>query len=138
MSIATIYGNLQGLKPNQLKKLKRLYHQSIRSDRLTTIELAERIAAVSTELKKPLSVYLNRRGQVIRVGVGTPRQTQIPPLELPRYGAQRLSGIRCLATTLKSHPPTEASLTAMVRQRLDALITLTLSGQGVMRKGGGC
>ena len=76
MSTATIYGNLQGLKPNQLKQLQKLYHQRIRSDRLTTTELAERIAAISTELKKPVSVYLNRRGQVIRVGVGTPRQTQ--------------------------------------------------------------
>ena len=137
MSTATIYGNLQGLKPNQLKQLQKLYHQHIRSDRLTTTELAERIAAISSELKKPVSVYLNRRGKVIRVGVGTPRQTQIPPLELPRYGAERLSGIRCLATSLSSNPPSEASLTAMVRQRLDALITLSLSGKGVMRKGGG-
>ena len=137
MSIATIYGNLQGLKPNQLKKLQKLYHQRIRSDRLTTPELAERIAAISTEIKQPISVYFNRRGQVIRVGVGTPGQTQIPPLELPRYGVQRLSGIRCLTTSLKSNPPNEASLTAMVRQRLDALITLTLSSRGVMRKGGG-
>ena len=137
MSIATIYGNLKGLKPNQLKQLQKLYHQRIRNDQLTSPELAQRLAAISTDLKKPVSIYLNRRGQVIRVGVGTPSQTQIPPLELPRYGVQRLSGIRCLATSLKSHPPNEASLTAMVRQRLDALITLTLTGQGVMRKGGG-
>ena len=137
MSLATIYGNLQGLKPYQLKQLQKLYHQHIRSDRLTSTELAERIAAISTDLKKPISVYLNRRGQVIRIGVGTPHQTQIPPLELPRYGAQRLSGIRCLGTSLKSNPPSEASLTAMVRQRLDALITITLSSQGVIRKGGG-
>ncbi len=137
MSLATIYGNLQGLKLYQLKQLKKLYHQHIRSDRLTTKELAERIASISTDLKKPISLYLNRRGQVIRVGVGTPHQTQIPPLELPRYGAQRLSGIRCLGTSLKSHPPSEASLIAMVRQRLDALITINLSSRGVMRKGGG-
>ena len=87
MTTENIYGNLQGLKPNQLKQLQKLYQQRIRSDRLTTTELAERIAAVSTDLKQPVCVYLNRRGQVIRVGVGTPRQTQIPPLELPRYGA---------------------------------------------------
>ena len=103
MSIETIYGNLQGLKPSQLKQLQRLYHQKIRGDRLTTTELAERIAAISTEIKQPLCVYINRRGQVIRVGVGTPRQTQIPPLEIPRYGAGRLSGIRCLTISLKSN-----------------------------------
>ncbi|MBL1209185.1 GTPase HflX [Geminocystis sp. GBBB08] len=137
MTTENIYGNLQGLKPSQLKQLQKLYHQHIRSDRLTTTELAERIAAISTDIKQPLCVYLNRRGQVIRVGVGTPRQTQIPPLELPRYGVQRLSGIRCLATSLKPIPPSEACLTAMARQRLDALVMFTLTGSGVLRKGGG-
>lgn len=137
MTTENIYGNLQGLKANQLKQLQKLYHQRIPIDRITTPELAERIAAISTEIKQSVCVYLNRRGQVMRVGVGTPRQTQIPPLELPRYGAQRLSGIRCLATSLKPIPPTEACLTAMARQRLDALVMLTLTGEGIMRKGGG-
>lgn len=71
------------------------------------------------------------------MGVGSPCQTQIPPLELPRYGAGRLSGIRCIATTLKSGPPSEASLTAMAIQRLDALVLLTLTGSGFERRGGG-
>ncbi len=71
------------------------------------------------------------------MGVGTPRQTQIPPLELPRYGAERLSGIRCIATKLKTEPPKESSLTAMIRQRLDALVVLTLTGTGKLRRGGG-
>jgi GTP-binding protein HflX len=74
---------------------------------------------------------------VIRVGVGTPRQTQIPPLELPRYGAERLSGIRCIATHLKSEPPNEAALTAMALQRLDALIVINITGSGFQRRGGG-
>ena len=64
------------------------------------------------------------------MGVGTPRQTQIPPLELPRYGQGRLSGIRCIATHLKPEPPGEAALTAMAIQRLDALVWLTLTGGG--------
>lgn len=71
------------------------------------------------------------------MGVGTPQQTQIPPLELPRYGAERLSGIRCIATQLKSEASSEAALTAMVLQRLDALVVLTLTGEGFERRGGG-
>lgn len=84
-----------------------------------------------------MCAYVNRRGQVIRVGVGTPRQTQIPPLELPRYGAERLSGIRCIATQLKPEPPSEAALTAMALQRLDALVVLNITGSGFERRGGG-
>lgn len=95
------------------------------------------MGAISTEIQQPICSYLNRRGQVIRVGVGTPHQTQIPPLELPRYGAERLSGIRCIATTLKPQPPKESTLTAMALQRLDMLAVLTLTGQGFERRGGG-
>lgn len=84
-----------------------------------------------------MCAYVNRRGQVIRVGVGTPRQTQIPPLELPRYGAERLSGIRCIATQLKPEPPSEAALTSMALQRLDALVVLNITGSGFERRGGG-
>lgn len=84
-----------------------------------------------------MCAYINRRGQVIRVGVGTPRQTQIPLLELPRYGAERLSGIRCIATHLKAEPPNEAALTAMALQRLDALVVLNITGTGFTRRGGG-
>ncbi len=106
-------------------------------DCITTPEFSQRIAAISTEINQPVCAYVNRRGQVIRVGVGTVRQTQIPPLELPRYGAERLSGIRCIATDLKSDLPSEATLTAMALQRLDVLVVLILSGGGFERRGGG-
>jgi GTPase len=135
--IETIYGNCKGLKSKQIEQLSRLYRQHLPIDCFTTVEFAQRVAAISTEIGQPVCAYINRRGQVIRVGVGNPRQTQIPPLELPRYGAERLCGIRCLATKLESEPPKESSLTAMAVQRLDALLTLTLTGGGIMRKGGG-
>lgn len=137
MPIETIYGNLQGLKSSQIKQLQRLYHQRIPGDRITTPEFAQRLAAISADINQPACAYINRRGQVIRVGVGTPRQTQIPPLELPRYGAERLSGIRCIAAQLKPEVPNEAALTAMALQRLDALVVLTVTGEGFERRGGG-
>ncbi len=120
-----------------MKQLQRLYHQRLPGDRIITPELGQRLAAISTEINQPVCAYINRRGQVMRVGVGTPRQTQIPPLELPRYGAERLSGIRCIATQLKSEVPSESALTAMALQRLDALVLLTLTGEGFERRGGG-
>ncbi|WP_202925207.1 GTPase HflX [Myxacorys almedinensis] len=117
--------------------MQRLYHQRLPGDRITTPEFAQRLAAISTDINQPICTYVNRRGQVIRVGIGTPRQTQIPPLELPRYGAERLCGIRCIATQLKHDTPGESALTAMAIQRLDALVALTLTGGGFERRGGG-
>ncbi len=137
MPIETIFGNLQGLKHSQQKQLQRLYHQRIPGDSFTTPEFAQRLAAISTEINQPVCAYLNRRGQVIRVGVGTPRQTQIPLTELPRYGAERLSGIRCIATQLKPEYPSDGALTAMALQRLDALIVLNITATGFQRRGGG-
>ncbi|NCR42587.1 MAG: GTPase HflX [Microcystis aeruginosa W13-11] len=135
--IDTIFGNTQGLKASQMKQLQRLYHERLPIDTLTTPEFAQRLAAISTDIHQPLCTYINRRGQVIRVGVGTPRQTQFSLLELPRYGSERLCGIRCIATELKQEPPKESSLTAMALQRLDALVILTLTGTGMIRRGGG-
>jgi GTPase len=125
------------LKTSQIKQLQRLYHQRLPIDHVTTPEFAQRLAAISTDMGQPVCAYINRRGQVIRVGVGTPRQTQIPPLELPRYGAERLSGIRCIATQLKLDPPGEVALTAMAVQRLDAMVLITLTGTGFQKRGGG-
>jgi GTPase len=135
--IETIYGNLQGLKSNQIKQLRKLYNERLPGDRLTTPEFAQKLAAISAEIRDPVSVYINRRGQIIRLGVGTPGQTQIPPLELPRYGAERLSGIRCISTQLKSEIPSESALTSMAIQRLDALVTLNITGSGFQKRGGG-
>ncbi len=135
--IEKIYGELKGLKSSQLKDLKRIYHQRLPIDCVTTPEFAQRLAAISTEINQAVCAYVDRRGHVIRVGVGSPHKTQIPVLELPRYGAERLCGIRCIATQLKIEPPSHSVLTAMAIQRLDAMALLTLTGGGFTRKGGG-
>jgi len=132
----TIYGNLQGLKSSQIKHLQRLYEQRQPGDRLITSEFAQQLAAISTEIHHPVCSYINRRGQVVRVAVGTPDKTQIPPQELPRHGAQRLSGIRCVATQLKGETPDAAALMAMAQQRLDALVVLIPTENGAKRRGG--
>ncbi|MDX1976498.1 MAG: GTPase HflX [Pseudanabaenaceae cyanobacterium bins.68] len=86
------------------------------------------MASISTEIAQPICCLINRRGQVIRVALGTPHQTKIPPSELPRYGAERLCGLRCVHTCWLS--PSPSDLTAMVMQRLDSLISLSLNAQG--------
>jgi GTPase len=119
-----------GLKSNQLKQLQRLYRSRLPQTSFTTPEFAQRLAAISTEIKQPICAFANRRGQIIRVGLGTPNQAKIPPMELPRYGDERLCGLRCISTSLRREPPTGADLTAMAMQRLDTLVTLTLNESG--------
>jgi GTP-binding protein HflX len=129
----------KGLKPYQRKQLQRLYQLRLPPNRLVTVEFAQRLGALTQDLEsQPISVYLNRRGQVIRVGLGSPFETQIPAWELPRQGAERLSGIRCITTQVGPGGPSQKALTAMALQRLDALITLSVSPlKGRLRRGGG-
>lgn len=123
-----VYGNLQGLKASQIKQLQRLYEQRQPGDRFATPEFAQQLAAISSDIHQPVCSYINRRGQVVRVGVGTPAQTQLSPSDLPRQSTERLSGIRCLVA--QPHAPDAASLVAMTRQRLDALVVLAPEGNG--------
>jgi GTPase len=118
------------LKPSQVKQLQRLYRTRLPQEVFTTLEFAQRLAGISAEIEQPICCFVNRRGQVIRVGLGTPNQAKIPPLELPRYGEERLCGLRCIGTTLQKESPSTADLTAMLMQRLDSLITLTLNPSG--------
>ncbi len=133
--IHPIYGNTQGLKPSQLKQLERLYRLRLPAARLTTPEFAQRLAALAQDINLPLCAFVDRRGHVIRVGLGTPDRAKIPPLELPRYGSGRLCGLRCVYLSPKGEPPSDADLTAMVRQRLDALVTLLPGDRGYVERG---
>jgi GTPase len=123
--MVTVHGNLQGLKSGQIKQLEQLYDEQPSSDRLVTSEFAERVAALSQAIHHPICCYINRRGQIVRVGVGTPMQTQLSEADLPRRSGDRLSGIRCVVAQFQS--PDTSAFIAMLRQRLDALIVLKLA-----------
>ncbi|MGA7953133.1 MAG: GTPase HflX [Gloeobacterales cyanobacterium] len=117
-----------------MRRLGHLYRRSLPADVFTTPEFAQRLAALSAEIDASLCVYVNRRGQIVRVAVGTPHQTQFAPHELPRQGAERLSGLRCISTQLHTGALPKSALTALAMQRLDALVTLSVSSEGRKRK----
>ncbi|MBD1912103.1 MULTISPECIES: GTPase HflX [unclassified Leptolyngbya] len=126
--MAKIYGDLQGLKANHIKQLEKLQEQRQPGDRFLTPELAEQLADLSAAIHHPISCYINRRGQFVRVAVGTPAQTQLREEALPRKSGDRLSGIRCIVA--QARPYDSGDLVAMVQQRLDALVVLALENGG--------
>jgi GTPase len=128
-----VYGDTQGIRNAQLKQLQQLYEQRQPSDRFVSSEFAQRLATLSQEIRHPVCSYINRRGQVMRVAVGTPAQTQLDPADLPRHSAERFSGIRCIAA--QPHAPDQAALMAMMRQRLDALVVLVTPEHSKKRQG---
>lgn len=133
--MATVHGNLQGLKSSHITQLEQLYEKQLPRDRFITPEFAEQLATLSQSIHQPICCYVNRRGQVVNVGVGKLTQTQISEADLPRRRGDRLSGIRALVAQFQ--PPDTSAWVAMIRQRLDAVVVLTLSDSKASRKANG-
>jgi len=93
-------GKAKGLKQSEIKKLNRLLQERIPKDKIITIELADSVAELSLETGYPLSLVVNRRGQVVNVTVGQPFEVDMPELRGVRVGPGRLCGHRIIHTRL--------------------------------------
>ncbi|HEY9792214.1 MAG TPA: GTPase HflX [Candidatus Obscuribacterales bacterium] len=128
--------NTKGLKKSELKKLTRLLQQRIPENRVLTLDLAESIAEISQETGSAISVVVNRRGQVVNVTVGHPRDVNVPEMKGLRVGPGRLSGHRIIYTHLASKNgngrvgPSKEDLQVLARYRLDALAEVEVDQSG--------
>ena len=141
-------GKAKGLKQSELKKLNRLLQKRIPKDKILTVELADSIAEITHETGYPLSVVVNRRGQVVNVTVGQPSEVDMPELRGVRVGPGRLCGHRIIHTVLphnlkdadepgragkNPHPQiaySKENLQFMARNRLDLLAQIAVDPAG--------
>ena len=65
-----VYGNTQGLKANQIRRLQNIYRRSVRPQQLVSPELARALLDLSLELGRQIGVLINRRGKIEYVAVG--------------------------------------------------------------------
>jgi GTP-binding protein HflX len=80
---------------------------------------------LSLELGKPVSLLLDRRGRVVTVAFGDAEATPIPP----RFGEAeaRLNGLRLVHTHLKAGGLSNADLTMLFLNRLDAVMAVDVA-----------
>lgn len=90
----------KGLKKSEIRQLNRLLTQRIPADKILTIELADSVAELSNSIGQPVSLVVNRRGQVVNVTVGQPSDVNMPELRGVRVGPGRLCGHRIIHTHL--------------------------------------
>ncbi|MUM78037.1 GTPase HflX [Pseudodesulfovibrio sp. F-1] len=121
-------GNLQGLKPNQIKRLGRLSQRQFPLDGTFTTEQARELAVLSADTGRQIGLLINRQGKVEMVLVGDNRSIFIPELPRARLGSGRLRGLRLLHTHLADEALSQEDLMDMVFLRLDAVIVLTVAG----------
>lgn len=119
-------GNLQGLKPSQIKRLSRLYQRQYPTDGCYTNEQARELAEVSTETGRQLGLLIDRQGKVAMVLVGDNRSIYIPELPRRRLSSGRLRGLRLLHTHLSDEALSQEDLMDMVFLRLDSVAALNI------------
>ncbi|MDR1776248.1 MAG: GTPase HflX [Desulfovibrio sp.] len=123
-------GNLQGIKPSQLAALTRLFNRRFPAKDVYTLEQARELALLSRSLGRQIGLFLDRKGRVFKVLVGSPAALFIPELPRSRSGVERLRGLRLLHTHLGPEGVSTEDIMDMLALRLDAVITLTVDQDG--------
>lgn len=132
----------KGLKKSEIQKLNRLLQQRIPEDKVLTLDLAETLAEISHEIGSAVSVVANRRGQIVNVTVGQPKDVNMPELKGVRVGPGRLCGHRIIYTHLSGknsgrNTPSKEDLQCLLRNRLDVLAFVEVDEKGTFSKSKG-
>ena len=130
-TISNIEGNLQGLKPNQIHRLEKLYNRRIPARQIVTQEFARQLSEASHEIHRQVGVLVNRNGYVEHVIVGNARSIVLPDLKRVRMGADRFRGLRCLHTHLVGEGLTQDDLTDLALLRLDLMVAIDVRSDGM-------
>jgi len=130
-TISNIEGNLQGLKPNQIRRLEKLYQRRIPPRQIVTQEFARQLSEASHEIHRQVGVLVNRNGYVEHVVVGNARSIVLPDLKRVRMGADRFRSQRCLHTHLAGEGLTQDDLTDLALLRLDLMAAIDVRSDGM-------
>ncbi|HWO01913.1 MAG TPA: GTPase HflX [Blastocatellia bacterium] len=130
-TISNIEGNLQGLKPNQIHRLEKLYKRRIPPREIVTQEFARQLSEASHEINRQIGVLVNRNGYVEHVVVGNANSIVLPDLKRVRMGADRFRGLRCLHTHLSGEGLTQDDLTDLALLRLDLMAAIDVRSDGL-------
>src|SRR2546422_1862982 len=133
----SLHGNTQGLKPNQLRRIEKLYQRRIPPHQIVTAEFARQISELSHETRRQIGVLIDRKGYVEFVIVGDARQIELPDFKRVRVAVDRFRGLRCVHTHLRGEELTQDDLTDLALLRLDLMVAIDVDPEtglpGLMR-----
>jgi GTP-binding protein HflX len=126
-----LFGNTDGLKANQIRKLENLYRRRIPPQFVITFELAQDLSRLSHEIRRQVGLLINRSGKIAYVIVGDHKKIVIPHTRDYRAAPDRLRGLRCLHTHLDDEWLTKDDLTDLALLRLDIMGAITTTRDGL-------
>jgi GTPase len=120
----SLHGNTHGLKPNQLRRIEKLYQRRIPPHQIVTTEFARQLSELSHETRRQIGVLIDRKGYVEFVIVGDARQIELPDFKRVRVAGDRFRGLRCVHTHLRGEELTRDDLTDLALLRLDLMASI--------------
>jgi len=133
----SLHGNTQGLKPNQLRRIEKLYQRRIPPGQIVTPEFARQLSELSHETNRQIGALIDRKGYVEYVIVGDARRIELPDFKRVRVAGDRFRGLRCVHTHLRGEELTRDDLTDLALLRLDLMAAIDVNQQnglpGVVR-----
>ncbi|MDD9304273.1 MAG: GTPase HflX [Desulfobacter sp.] len=125
-----VYGNTDGLRKTQIKRIEDLYTLKSLPEFILTPEMAEELAAISHEIRRQIGILLDRNGKTVCVIAGDPHRIVIPVTSDYMAGPGRLKGVRCVHTHLTEETLTRDDLTDLALLRLDYITAICITSQG--------
>ena len=114
-----------GLKPNQMRRLEKMYQRRIPPTEIVTPEFARQLTEISHEIGRQVGVLVDRKGHVECVIVGDATKIVLPAPDRSRLGQSRFNGLRCLHTHLGGEDGlTHDDLTDLALLRLDLMAAI--------------
>src|SRR5262245_61660613 len=133
----SLHGNTHGLKPNQLRRIQKLYQRRVSPSDIVTPEFARQLTELSHETNRQIGVLIDRKGYVEYVTVGDARRIELPDFKRVRVAADRFRGLRCVHTHLRGEELTRDDLTDLALLRLDLMAAIDVDAHtglpGVVR-----
>src|ERR1041385_5541471 len=124
-----LHGNTHGLKPNQLRRIEKLYQRRISPRLIVTPEFARQLSELSHETNRQIGALIDRKGYVEYVIVGDARRIELPDFKRVRVAGDRFRGLRCIHTHLRGEDLTRDDLTDLALLRLDLMAAIDVNQQ---------
>src|SRR5580765_2944627 len=122
----SLHGNTHGLKPNQLRRIEKLYQRRIPARQIVTPEFARQLSELSHETNRQIGALIDRKGYVEYVIVGDARRIELPDFKRVRVAGDRFRGLRCVHTHLRGEELTRDDLTDLALLRLDLMAAINV------------
>ncbi|HZS08395.1 MAG TPA: GTPase HflX [Blastocatellia bacterium] len=117
------------MKPNQLRRLEKMYQRRLPPHSIVTPEFARQLTELSHEIGRQVGVLVDRKGYVVHVTVGDAHGIVLPAQERSRLSRERFNGLRCLHTHLRGEKLTQDDLTDLALLRLDLMAAINVEAK---------